>query len=66
MQDQVMPLDMHHVVSDLLILELVAVSVVVLWLPGLITSFALGGLIHILLGIAVIATLLPLISNPCI
>jgi hypothetical protein len=44
-------------------LELIAVLVVVLWLLGMITSFTLGGLIHILLVIAVIAILLRLISG---
>jgi hypothetical protein len=44
-------------------LELVAVLLVVLWLLGVVTSFTLGGLIHILLVIAVIAILLRLISG---
>lgn len=44
-------------------LELVAVLFVVLWLLGVVTSYTLGGLIHILLVIAVIAILLRLISG---
>jgi hypothetical protein len=35
----------------------------VLWLLGLLTSYTLGGLIHLLLVIAVIAILLRLISG---
>ncbi len=54
---------MHHALSNGLTLELIAVLFVVLWLLGLITSFTLGGLIHILLVIAVIAILLRLISG---
>lgn len=49
--------------TNCLMLELIAVLVVVLWLLGMITSFTLGGLIHILLVIAVIAVLLRLISG---
>ncbi len=54
---------MHHALFNGLMLELIAVLFVVLWLLGLITSFTLGGLIHILLVIAVIAILLRLISG---
>ena len=43
--------------------ELIAVLLIVLWLLGLVTSFTLGGLIHLLLVIAVIAILLRLISG---
>jgi hypothetical protein len=44
-------------------LELVAVVLVVLWLLGLVTSFTMGGLIHLLLVIAVIVILLRVISG---
>jgi hypothetical protein len=44
-------------------LELIAVLLIVLWLLGMITSFTLGGLIHILIVIAVVAVLLRLISG---
>ena len=44
-------------------LELIAVVLIALWLLGLVTSFTLGGLIHLLLVIAVIAILLRLISG---
>jgi hypothetical protein len=44
-------------------LETLAVLLIVFWLLGLLTSYTLGGLIHLLLVIAVIAILLRLISG---
>jgi hypothetical protein len=44
-------------------LETLAVVLIVLWLLGLLTSYTLGGLIHLLLVIPVIAILLRLISG---
>jgi Family of unknown function (DUF5670) len=44
-------------------LETIAIVLVILWVLGLATSYTLGGLIHILLVIAVIAVLLRLISG---
>jgi len=41
----------------------VAVVLVILWLLGLVTSFTLGGFIHILLVIAIISILLRVISG---
>jgi hypothetical protein len=41
----------------------IAVLLIVLWLLGLVTSYTLGGLIHVLLVIAVVAILLRLISG---
>ena len=41
----------------------IAVVLVVLWLLGLVTSYTLGGFIHILLVVAVIMILLNLISG---
>ncbi|QCC85666.1 lmo0937 family membrane protein [Desulfovibrio desulfuricans] len=35
-------------------LEMIAVALVMLWLLGIITSYSLGGFIHILLVIAVV------------
>lgn len=35
-------------------LEMIAVILVILWLLGIITSYSLGGFIHILLVIAVV------------
>ena len=41
----------------------VAVILVVLWLLGLVTSYTMGGFIHILIVIAIIVILLRLISG---
>lgn len=41
----------------------IAVVLIILWLLGLVTSFTIGGFIHILLVIAVIMILLRLISG---
>jgi len=38
-------------------LETIAIALVVLWLVGLINSYTLGGLIHVLLVIAVVVLL---------
>jgi hypothetical protein len=41
----------------------IAVVLIILWLVGLVTSYTMGGLIHILLVIAVIMILVNLISG---
>jgi hypothetical protein len=41
----------------------IAMVLVVLWLLGLVTSYTLGGFVHILLVIAVIMVLLRVISG---
>jgi hypothetical protein len=41
----------------------VAVVLVILWLLGLVTSYTMGGLIHVLLVIALIVVLLNVISG---
>jgi hypothetical protein len=44
-------------------LETIAIIFVVLWLLGFVTSYTMGGLIHILLVIAVVAILLRVIQG---
>ena len=44
-------------------LETIAVVLVLLWLLGFVTSYTMGGLIHILLVIAVVVILLRLIQG---
>lgn len=44
-------------------LETIAVILIALWLLGLLASYTLGGLIHLLLVIAVIAIILRLVSG---
>jgi hypothetical protein len=41
----------------------IAVILLVLWLLGMVTSFTMGGLIHILLVVAVIVVVFNLISG---
>jgi hypothetical protein len=41
----------------------IAVILVVLWLLGLVTSYTLGGFIHILIVIAIVMVLIRLISG---
>ena len=41
----------------------IAVVLLILWLLGLVTSYTLGGFIHILLVIAVVVVLLRVISG---
>ena len=41
----------------------IAVVLVILWALGLVSSFTMGGLIHVLLVIAVVVILLRLISG---
>ena len=46
-----------------LMLYTIAVVLIVLWLLGLVTSYTMGGFIHILLVVAVIMVLLNLING---
>ncbi len=41
----------------------IAVILIILWLLGLVTSYTLGGFIHVLLVIAIIVVLVRLISG---
>ena len=41
----------------------IAVVMVILWLLGLVTSYTIGGLIHILLVIAIVVVLLNVIGG---
>ncbi|MCF8025975.1 MAG: lmo0937 family membrane protein [Desulfobacteraceae bacterium] len=44
-------------------LEIIAVALVVLWLLGFVTANTMGGLIHVLLVIAVVVILLRVIQG---
>ena len=46
-----------------IMLYTIAVVLVILWLLGLVTSYTIGGFIHILLVVAVIMILVRLISG---
>lgn len=49
--------------KGLLMLYTIAVVLVTLWVLGLVTSYSMGGLIHILLGMAIIIVLLRVIGG---
>jgi hypothetical protein len=49
--------------EDFTMLYTVAVVLIILWLLGLVTSYTLGGFIHILLVIALVSILLRVISG---
>lgn len=44
-------------------LETIAVILIILWLLGLVSSYTMGGFIHILLVIAIVVILLNLIQG---
>lgn len=44
-------------------LETIAVILIILWLLGLVSSYTMGGLIHLLLVIAVVVILLRIIQG---
>ena len=44
-------------------LETLAVVLIILWLLGLVSSYTMGGFIHVLLVIAVVVVLLRIISG---
>ena len=44
-------------------LETIAVVLVVLWLLGIVTSYTMGGFVHILLVVAIVVVLIRVISG---
>ncbi len=44
-------------------LETIAVVLVILWILGLVTSYTMGGFIHVLLALAIIVVLIRVISG---
>jgi hypothetical protein len=53
----------HTLRKGTIMLYTIAVVLLILWLLGLVTSYTIGGFIHVLLVIAVIMVLLRLISG---
>jgi hypothetical protein len=49
--------------GDAKMLETIAVILVVLWLLGFVTSYTMGGFIHVLLVIAVVVILIRVIQG---
>ena len=48
---------------DFLMLETIAVILVILWILGLVSSYTLGGFIHVLLVIALVVIVLRVIEG---
>lgn len=44
-------------------LETIIVILVILWLLGMLTSYTMGGLLHVLLGLAIIVVLVRVIQG---
>ena len=44
-------------------LETIAIILIVLWVAGLLTSYTMGGLIHVLLVIAIVVVLIRVIQG---
>jgi hypothetical protein len=44
-------------------LQTIAIVLLVLWLLGVVTSYTMGGFIHILLVVAIVAVLVRVIQN---
>jgi len=44
-------------------LETIAIVLIVLWLLGLVSSYTMGGFIHILLVVAIVAVILRLLRG---
>ena len=44
-------------------LETIAVILVILWLAGLVSSYTMGGLVHILLVVAIVVVVLRVIQG---
>jgi len=51
------------VAGEFLMLETIAIVLVILWILGLVSSYTLGGLIHVLLVIALVVILLRIIQG---
>lgn len=52
-----------HLRRETIMLYTIAVILIVLWLLGLVTAYTMGGFIHILLVVAIIAILLRVING---
>jgi hypothetical protein len=57
------PADEHSTLKGKIMLYTIAIVLLILWLLGLVTSVTAGGLIHVLLVIAIVVVLLGFISG---
>lgn len=56
-------LNYKSLIGSIVMLYTIAVVLIILWLLGMVTSYTLGGFIHILLVIAIVVILLRVISG---
>ena len=63
LRKQVFLIRAGQVTRTFIMLYTIAVVLIILWLLGLVTSYTLGGFIHILLVIAIVVVLLRVISG---
>ena len=49
--------------KEIIVLSTLVIVLLVLWLLGVVTSYTLGGLIHILLVVAIVVVLLRIIQG---
>jgi hypothetical protein len=54
---------MLEVEQDITMLSTLVIVLLVLWLLGVVTSYTLGGVVHILLVVAIVAVLLRVIQG---
>lgn len=55
--------DGSHLIGEDVMIWTICVILIVLWLLGMVTSYTMGGLIHILLVIAIIVVLVRIIQG---
>jgi hypothetical protein len=55
--------DKFNLERKIIMLYTIAVVLIILWLLGLVTSYTMGGFIHILLVVAIISILVRVISG---
>jgi uncharacterized membrane protein YtjA (UPF0391 family) len=53
----------HHRLGVAKMLETIAIVLIILWVLGLVSSYTMGGLVHILLVIAIVVILLRVIQG---
>ena len=63
MQSNEGPIHGPQMPRDTIMLYTIAVILVIMWLLGVVTSYTMGGFIHILLVVAIIAVLLRVING---
>lgn len=53
----------HGLSSQAIMLQAIALILIILWLLGMVSSYTMGGFIHILLVIAIVVILIRLIQG---